>query len=89
VRVAGHQQAVYLDLGDPDWQAVEIRADGWEVIANPPVRFRRGRTVLALPAPIAGGSLDALREVIHLERDDDWRPHHRYSRACPGRNDFH
>jgi hypothetical protein len=38
VRVAGHEGRIYLDLADADWQAVEITADGWRVVANPPVR---------------------------------------------------
>ncbi len=39
VRVAEHDGALYVDLGDEDWSAVEIKAGGWRVIRNPPVRF--------------------------------------------------
>lgn len=73
VRVAGQHGAVYLDLGAPTWRAVEITAAGWRIVAEPAVRFRRGRALLALPEPVAGGSLDALRDVIHVASDDDWR----------------
>jgi hypothetical protein len=71
VRVAGDDATVYLDLGDATWRAVEITSDTWRTVSNPAVRFRRGRSVRPLPAPISGGSLDALRELIHVE-DDDW-----------------
>ena len=71
VRVAGQTDAVYLDLGDAAWRAVEITADGWRLVTNPPVRFRRSRALLALPAPARGGSVDALRELIHVS-DEDW-----------------
>jgi hypothetical protein len=64
---------VYLDLGDPTWRAVEVTADGWRVVTDPPVRFRRGRALLALPVPMPGGTLDALRDVIHVGSEDDWR----------------
>ena len=73
VRVAGHGDAVYVDLGDSTWRAVEITANGWSIIPVAPVRFRRGITIAALPPPEAGGSLDALREVIHVAGDDDWK----------------
>lgn len=73
VRIAKHANAVYLDLGDASWGAVEVTVDGWRLVTDPPVRFRRGRALLALPAPEPGGSLDALRDVIHTEDDDDWR----------------
>jgi len=73
VRVAGHHGAVYLDLGDPAWRAAEITAAGWRLVADPPVRFRRGRALLALPEPMRGGAVDALRDVIHVASDDDWR----------------
>ena len=41
VRVAGDGSDIYLDLGDPLWRAVRITATGWEIVADPPVRFRR------------------------------------------------
>ncbi len=72
VRVAGRNGTVYLDLGDPTWRAVEISPDGYRLVAEPPVRFRRSRAVLPLPEPTTGGSIDQLREVIYLASDDDW-----------------
>jgi hypothetical protein len=72
VRVAGFGDRVYLDLGDPTWRAVEIGPDGWRVLADVPVRFRRGRALLSLPEPLPGGSLDALRDLVSVSRDEDW-----------------
>jgi hypothetical protein len=46
VRVAGDGRDIYLDLGDPLWQAVRITAIGWEIVADPPVRFRRPKGLL-------------------------------------------
>jgi hypothetical protein len=37
VRVAGDGDDIYLDLGDPLWQAVRITSTGWEIVADPPV----------------------------------------------------
>jgi hypothetical protein len=72
LRVAGDDDgAVWLDLGDEYWQAVKIDATGWEVVHNPPVRFRRARGMLSLPYPTKGGGLDELREYVNVD-DEDW-----------------
>lgn len=76
VRVAGDGSDIYLDLGDPLWQAVRITATGWELVADPPVRFRRPKGLLRLPTPVPGGTVDQLRRFVNV-RDDDgdsqWR----------------
>jgi len=51
LRLAEHAGAIYIDLGDEAWRAVEIDAAGWRVIADPPIRFRRPPQLLALPEP--------------------------------------
>ena len=72
VRIGEHQGATYLDLGDDDWTAIEITADGWRAVSNPPVYFRRPPGMLPLPMPVAGGDLNALRPLVNVEDDDDW-----------------
>lgn len=70
VRVAELDGKFYLDLGNREWQAIEISKDGWQVIDNPPVRFRRAKSGLALPAPIRGGSLDLLKSLLNVTTED-------------------
>jgi hypothetical protein len=72
VRIGGLDGRLYLDLGDETWRAVVIDAAGWQVIDNPPVRFRRATGMLALPAPIAGGSVEALRSFLNVRSDTDF-----------------
>lgn len=50
----GPEGKLYLDLGDEDWQAVEIDKDGWRIISDPPVKFRRSGGGLPLPLPVQG-----------------------------------
>lgn len=71
-RVAGHDGRVYIDLADEDWHAVEIDADGWRIVTNPPVRFRRSPGMLALPWPVPNGKLSELREFMNAEEDEVW-----------------
>jgi hypothetical protein len=73
VRVAEQAGAIYLDLADSDWRAVKITAAGWRIVQNPPVRFCRRRGMLALPAPVGGGTVDELRGLVNVPEDDAWR----------------
>ncbi len=70
VRVAAHQGAIWLDLGNERWEAVEVTAGGWRMVADPPVRFRRPAGLRALPAPQPGGSLAQLRGFCNVDADD-------------------
>jgi hypothetical protein len=72
LRVARHGEALYLDLADAEWCAVEIDADGWRVTAEPPVRFRRPEGMEALPQPERSGSIDDLRPFLNVESDHDF-----------------
>jgi hypothetical protein len=70
-RLAEWHGKIYLDLGDDSWRAVQISPGGWKVVAEPPVKFRRSRGLLALPEPAAGGSLADLRRFINVQ-ERDW-----------------
>ena len=72
VRVAEHNGNIYLDLCNPEWQVVEITPSGWQVIDEPPVRFRRSRGMLPLPAPEKGGTVDQMRSFLNVD-DATWR----------------
>jgi hypothetical protein len=72
VRVGGLDGKLYLDLCDEKWRAVEIDATGWKLIDNPPVRFRRAAGMQALPMPVSGGSIEALRPFLNVKTDADF-----------------
>ncbi|MBW4460674.1 MAG: hypothetical protein KME47_10615 [Nodosilinea sp. WJT8-NPBG4] len=71
LRLAEQDGTVYIDLGTDDWRAIAVSAEGWEVISNPPVRFRRSGTTLPLPIPEQGGMLAELRSLLNVD-DDSW-----------------
>lgn len=72
VRIADADGAIYLDLANTQWQAVEITADGWRVVDNPPVKFRRPRGMAPLPIPERHGILNDLRAFINVTTEADW-----------------
>lgn len=71
-RVAESRGAIYIDLCNDAWEAIEITAHGWQVIANPPVRFRRMKGMLPLPHPVAGGTLRDLQHFVNIQNMDAW-----------------
>jgi len=72
VRLAEHEGKIFIDLANPAWEAIEITPDGWQVVANPPVCFRRSRGMLPLPYPEKGGSINELRPFQNLASDADF-----------------
>lgn len=72
VRVASDRDCIYLDLGDPAWRAVEVAQDGWRIVSDPPVRFRRPGGMLPLPAPVRGGSIEELHRYINVASETDF-----------------
>ncbi len=61
VRLADHDGEIFLDLGNDDWEAVKVTGEGWEIVSDVPVKFRRAAGMLPLPRPITGGSVGDLR----------------------------
>ena len=72
IRVGGLDEKLYLDLCDEMWQVIEIDANGWRVVDNPPVRFRRASGAKPLPMPQKEGSLQAMRRFLNVDSDDDF-----------------
>jgi len=70
LRVAEFENRRYLDLCNERWEAVEVSAGGWKVVARPPVRFRRLAGMQSLPYPKRGGSISALRPFLGNITDD-------------------
>jgi len=72
LRVGGQDEKLYLDLCDETWRAVEIDTEGWRVLDNPPIRFRRASGMQPLAIPIKGGSVKTLRSFLNVQSDADF-----------------
>lgn len=71
-RVAELDGTIYLDLCNQTWQAIEINENGWQVLSEPRVNFRRARGMKALPVPRRGASITDLRPFLNLAGNDDF-----------------
>lgn len=74
VRVAGADGAVYLDLCNERWEAVEVTAGGWRVLPSreTPIKFVRKDNAAPLPRPAAGGSLGDLKPLLNVRSEEDF-----------------
>lgn len=72
VRVGSLDDRLYLDLCDDVWRAVEIDANGWRVVDNPPIRFRRFSSMKPIPAPALDGSIELLRPFLNVQSEADF-----------------
>ena len=71
VRLAEHEGSIYLDLANSDREVVEIDADGWRIVDDPPVRFLRRRGSLAVPRPVEGGRIEDIFQFVNIARAED------------------
>jgi hypothetical protein len=69
-RIAENQGRIYLDLANSEWTFVEVTANDWSVVHQPPVAFRRPRGMKPLPTPQRGGSLHALNNFVNIAEED-------------------
>lgn len=72
VRVGAHSGNIYLDLCNEAFEVVEIDKEGWRVVQDSPVMFRRGRYARPLPRPKQNGSLESLRSLVNFATQDDY-----------------
>ena len=71
LRTAFCRGNTYIDLCSKEWSAVEVGPNGWRVVAEPPVRFRRTKGMGTLPIPTVG-NIERLREFVNLKADGDF-----------------
>ncbi len=71
VRVARHDDTVYIDLGGDTREVVEVTACGWQIINGHdcPVRFLRPKAMLPLAKPVPGGALEELRTYLNVNEE--------------------
>jgi hypothetical protein len=70
VRVGQFSEAVYLDLGNAQWDVIQVDSQGWRILRDPPVRFRRPVGLAPLQVPESGGALSQLMEFVNVSPAD-------------------
>src|SRR6266487_541716 len=70
IRIVAYQGELWIDLGNRDWSAVRVTADGWREEPRMKAPLVRGDGMLPLPLPARDGDIRELRHFANL-RDDE------------------
>jgi hypothetical protein len=68
VRVAWHEGALWYDLGEA---AVKTTKDGWDIVAEPPILFKRYKANSPQVAPIKDGDIHKFIEFTRVKTKQD------------------
>ena len=72
LRSAHLKNEIYIDIGTADGRAIHIVGDqGWKIVTDAPVIFRRTELISELPEPIQNGNIALLRQVVNVN-DRSW-----------------
>jgi len=73
-RIAFHDEAIYIDLANEQYELVKITKKGFEIVPSKlsPVPFIRTPRMAPMCRPEPEGSLLQLRDFINAEDDNDW-----------------
>jgi putative DNA primase/helicase len=69
-RTGTKEGAIYIDMGDKEWRAIEVTAKGWGVLERHDLPFIRSASIKPLPVPEGGESIDFLRHFANTEDED-------------------
>jgi len=65
-RITEAEGAIWYDLSDPEWRAVKVTKEGWEVVKNPPILFRRYSHQKAQSEPVHEGDVTLLFKYLNV-----------------------
>lgn len=61
---------IWYDLADEKWRAVKITKEGWEVITEPPILFRRYSHLASQVEPVKGGDVRDIFRFVNVTNPD-------------------
>lgn len=70
-RVARVGDEIWYDLCDEQWRAVRVTPEGWSVVSNPPIIFRRYKHQAAQVEPSRGANVQTLLSLLNVVGKDN------------------
>lgn len=70
-RVAPADDGVWIDMADDKWRAIKVDAQGWRIVNDPSILFRRYSHQLPLAEPIPGGDPWKLLDYLNIDKKDE------------------
>ena len=69
-RVALIDNTLWYDLANNEWQAIKITANGWEIVAEPPILFKRYSHLQSQLTPKSGGDVRNTLSFVNISDPD-------------------
>jgi len=69
-RVARERGAIFLDLGRPDWSAIQVTRQSVMMVRNPGMFRPSGQHALPIPGTGPGRGVEDLRRLVNVKRED-------------------
>lgn len=70
-RVAPAEDGVWIDMADEKWRAIKVTADGWHIVENPPILFKRYSHQKPLIEPKLGGNPWKFLDFVNIPKEDE------------------
>jgi energy-coupling factor transporter ATP-binding protein EcfA2 len=70
-RVAPATDGFWVDMADENWRAIKVTGEGWEIVDNPPILFKRFSHQKPLPTPNPEGSPWGLLDFLNIDKKDE------------------
>jgi phage/plasmid primase-like uncharacterized protein len=65
-RIANKDDVIYIDLANEDWEIIEVTPNGWNIVKDSPIKFKRTKNMLPLPIPEKGGDITGIWEFLNI-----------------------
>lgn len=70
-RVAPAEDGFWIDMTDEKWRAIKVTAEGWKIVDNPPILFKRYSHQLPLVEPKRGGDPWKFLDFVNIDQEDE------------------
>ena len=70
-RVAPAEDGFWIDMTDEKCRAIKVTAEGWKIVDDPPILFKRYSHQKPLPEPKPGGNCWRFFDFINIDEKDE------------------
>ncbi|MCW3985318.1 MAG: hypothetical protein NWE91_02775 [Candidatus Bathyarchaeota archaeon] len=70
-RVAPSEDGVWIDMSDDKWRAIKVTANGWNIVEQPPILFKRYKHQMPMVEPKTEGNPWQLFNYFNIPEDDE------------------
>lgn len=69
-RMAPAEDGIWIDMADDKWRAIKVTAEGWRIVDDPPILFKRYSHQKALVEPKLDGDAWTFLKFVNVDEED-------------------